>query len=579
MNFSCAVSPDGTRLALWGSDKRGKPSPDSALRVYDLTTRKPLWTWVNSDEYQSGPFRVRYTPDGKHLITSANDLRVWEAATGAEINRVAVRGGYPEMALSPDGTTVAAGERLVLWEWQTKNPPRPLNFGRRDAWANYVAFSADGKTVYKNTYTDRAHGYDVATGDYTGEADEAVVRWRAPSPDGQLVAVAGYDKAKREGWVSLRDAKTEKEVRRLPTGGSMISHGSWSKDGTRLAGATAFRAVVWDVATGRAMGPDVPGHAASINALTFLSDGRLVTAGDDATVRAWDPKTGKELVRLRVPGDTPSWHLAASPDGSLLATAVAGVVRVWDAKTGAEVYQLTGSDSKLGSLFKLAFSADDQTLTTYGNDWSVRVWDLATGKVKIERPLRPAELLSPKVEKLREAGLLSIRADLGPDGDTLVVGVQKDVALYSVTTGKLRWMVETDEKQVELLALSPDGKHLATSGAGPEKAGPGRPTHHYVAVWDLTEGKRISRFRAAGWNFYRVFAFSPDGKWVVTGAMDEVLRVWDAATGAAVGELPVPRTPRGVAFSPDGKWLAVSFTDPTVLVYDVAKALRPAAKP
>ena len=52
-----------------------------------------------------------------------------------------------------------------------------------------------------------------------------------------------------------------------------------------------------DAATGKPLGPDLPGHDANVTALAFAPDGRLFTASDDHTVRAWDTVPGKELLR------------------------------------------------------------------------------------------------------------------------------------------------------------------------------------------------------------------------------------------------------------------------------------------
>ena len=51
-------------------------------------------------------------------------------------------------------------------------------------------------------------------------------------------------------------------------------------------------------------------------------------------------------------------------------------------------------------------------------------------------------------------------------------------------------------------------------------------------------------------------AFSPDGRFVVTASEDGTARIWEAATGKAIGEpLRHEKKVSSAAFSPDGRFV------------------------
>ena len=67
----------------------------------------------------------------------------------------------------------------------------------------------------------------------------------------------------------------------------------------------------------------------------------------------------------------------------------------------------------------------------------------------------------------------------------------------------------------------------------------------------------------------RSLAWSPDGKWLATGATDKLARVWNAATGKIEHELSGHTgTISTLAWSPDGTNLASAAEDKTVRLWD-----------
>jgi WD40 repeat protein len=67
-------------------------------------------------------------------------------------------------------------------------------------------------------------------------------------------------------------------------------------------------------------------------------------------------------------------------------------------------------------------------------------------------------------------------------------------------------------------------------------------------------------------------AFSPDGRFLVTASADGTARVWDAATGASLGELRGHNgNVNSASFSPDGKFIVTAGVDATVRLWDAAR--------
>jgi WD40 repeat protein/DNA-binding SARP family transcriptional activator len=151
-----------------------------------------------------------------------------------------------------------------------------------------------------------------------------------------------------------------------------------------------------------------------------------------------------------------------------------------------------------------------------------------------------------------------------PDGSIFVTEGPEDSGLLdirSAVTGEPMlpaW--HGHDVDVNDVAFSPDGSLLLTTG-----------DDGTAAVWDPATGRL--QYRVSGTGQVWGPTFSPDGsRAAAVWSEEDVLRVWDAATGEAIpnGEVVVEGTPTGASFNADGSSLAITLRGPAVVVLDLA---------
>ena len=68
------------------------------------------------------------------------------------------------------------------------------------------------------------------------------------------------------------------------------------------------------------------------------------------------------------------WDLAICPDGTKLASASGDfTVKLWEIETGKLIETLTGH---LGEVRTVAFSPNGQILASAGDDWEIKLWQI-----------------------------------------------------------------------------------------------------------------------------------------------------------------------------------------------------------
>lgn len=274
-----------------------------------------------------------------------------------------------------------------------------------------------------------------------------------------------------------------------------------SADGERaLSGSFDTAAILWSLATGAAE-QVLRFHSDAVNAVAFLGDARLATAGADGRIAIWT--AGRQQPDTVLKGHAgPVVALATSPDASQLASASWDhTVRVWSLSDGT-ARVLEGHSQNVNGV---AFTPDGHALASVGYDLAVRIWRLADGTS--ETVLLPAPLNAVAI---------------APDGE-IVTGAADGRLRMLAADGKPSGEVAASPTPVVALAISGDGTLIAAAAI----AGT-------VTIVDRKTRSVLRTLVGSGLPVWSV-VFLPDRETLMTGGADGKIRRWNARTGDPIG--------------------------------------------
>jgi cytochrome c len=280
-------------------------------------------------------------------------------------------------------------------------------------------------------------------------------------------------------------------------------------DNAVLSGSFDTAAIRWSLKT-EAAEQVLRFHSDAVNAVAFLKDGRMVTAGTDAKIAIWT--YGRQQPDWVLEGHgAPIVSLAVSPDGARLASASWDhTVRIWSFGDGVQQQVLEGHAQNVNGV---AFTPDGRSLVSVGYDRELRIWPLAGGTANVTTLASPINAVA-----------------VASDGEIVTGGAD----------GKLRFLMSEGQESGELqacqrpivsLAISPDGTSIAAVGIG-----------DVVAIIDRRARSIVRTLVDSGSSVWSV-AFMPDNATLLAGGADGKIRRWNARTGEAMGS-SLQATPR-----------------------------------
>lgn len=508
---------------------------------------------------------------GRHLaIARRNRVTLWEPDTERQVAEWPVQDEMSAIALGETGDLALIGYtngRLELRETLTGRVVRqlPSHNGR----ITRVALSGDG------TYAGAASTDTTASLYNLQEKSRALLRGHndnvlavAFSPRTARAVTAGAD-----GTARVWHIRNAEEIATLFGHMGMVVDAAFAAGERRLATASRDGTVrVWNADSGALLGV-IESAGSTPEALSFTGGGStLAVAASDGVVRFWrepfviarmhspvyravaDPAftrvaagdlTGTFRITAFDGASGPSLVLPApvagvsfNASGSKIAAACGdGTVRVLDAKTGAIDVEFAHG----GEVLDAAFLGTGDRVISVGREPGtapsrVVLWDAASGRQVREWPMK--------------AGCSSVAAQRS--GTRFVVGCfdGRAALMDAGQPNPLRWF--SGHKLVLGVALSPEGKQVATAGEGP------------VRIWDAASGSVVrSLYGHTGWVHDVDFSGTRDE--LATAGADGTVRLWKSA--GTPGPIVV-RVHTGavysVSFSPGGSHILTAGDDGTV---------------
>nr|XP_028604268.1 WD repeat-containing protein 36 [Podarcis muralis] len=418
------------------------------------------------------------------------------------------------------------------------------------------------------------------------------------------------------GYIIVHNIKFDETLMKFQQDWGPITAISFRTDGhpVMAAGSPVGHIGLWDLEEKKLQGQMRGAHSTAISGMTFVQgEPLLITNGSDNAIRVWifdGPGGSGRLLRFRMGHSAPPtkirYHgqngqqiLSAGQDSTLQSFSTVherfnkslgrGSINKKKSKRKGLRYDTMALPPITTFATEVARQSDwDGIIACHQGFLSCTTWNYQKGSMGIHK-LTPQDF-----SKNRPLGVYATAVDISSCGNFAVIGLSTGhVDVYNMQSGIHRGRYGKEKAhEGSIRGVAVDGLNQLTTTAGSEglikfwnfkstklvhsinlPSSPSKMLLHRdscilgivtddftISVLDIETRKIVRKFSGHQGQINDL-AFSSDGRWLITAAMDCTIRTWDLPSGCLVDCFLLDSAAVSITMSPTGDFLASSHVD------------------